>query len=152
MANIDLNDESAIVIIGSGAGGGTLSHELTRRGFKVVLIEAGPRLSPQAFSQNPGEAFGQLTWLEPRTTSGSWGVAKDFATLPVWIAKSVGGTTVHWTAATPRLQRTEFKGRTNYGALPGTSLIDWPFEYDELLKYYLVAERRLGVTRRNGNP
>ncbi len=152
MASIDLDDDKAIVIIGSGAGGGTLAHELTRRGFKVVLIEAGPRLTPQDFSQNPGAAFGQLTWLEPRTTSGTWGVAKDFATLPIWIAKSVGGTTVHWTAATPRLQRTEFKGRTNYGALPGTSLIDWPFEYDELLKYYLVAERRLGVTRRNGNP
>jgi choline dehydrogenase-like flavoprotein len=152
MASIDLNDESAIVIIGSGAGGGTLSHELTRRGFKVVLLETGPRLSPQAFSQNPGEAFGQLTWLEPRTTSGTWGVAKDFPTLPVWIAKSVGGTTVHWTAATPRLQRTELKGRTNYGAVPGTSLIDWPVEYDELLKHYLIAEKRLGVTRRNGNP
>lgn len=152
MAKIDLNDDSAIVIVGSGAGGGTLSHELTRRGFKVVLLEAGPRLSPQMFSQNPGEAFGQLTWLEPRTTSGTWGVTKDFPTLPVWIAKSVGGTTVHWTAATPRLQRTELKGRTNYGAVPGTSLIDWPIEYDELLKYYQIAEKRLGVTRRNGNP
>ncbi|HZF17389.1 MAG TPA: GMC family oxidoreductase [Steroidobacteraceae bacterium] len=152
MAKIDLNDDSAIVIIGSGAGGGTLSHELTRRGHKVVLLETGPRLSPQLFSQNPGEAFGQLTWLEPRTTSGTWGVSKDFPTLPVWIAKSVGGTTVHWTAATPRLQRTELKGRTNYGAIPGTSLIDWPIEYDELLKYYQIAEKRLGVTRRNGNP
>ena len=152
MANIDFNDEHAIVIIGSGAGGGTLAHELTRRGHKVVLLEAGGRNSVATFSQNPGEAFAQLTWLEPRTTSGSWGVVRDFPTLPVWIAKGVGGTTQHWTAATPRLQRTELKGRTTYGAIPGTSLIDWPIEYEELLNYYKLAERRLGVTRRNGNP
>ena len=62
-----------MVIIGSGAGGGTLAHELTRRGIKVVLLEAGGRQSPATLSQNPGEAFGQLTWLEPRTQSGNWG-------------------------------------------------------------------------------
>jgi choline dehydrogenase-like flavoprotein len=152
MASIDHDDEHAVVVIGSGAGGGTLAHELTRRGIKVVLLEAGRRQSALTFSQDPGEAFGQLTWLEPRTTSGDWGVSRDFPTLPVWIAKTVGGTTVHWTGATPRLQRAELKGRTTYGAIPGTSLIDWPIEYDELLSYYKLAERRLGVTRRNGNP
>ena len=41
MATIDHNDSNAVVIIGSGAGGGTLAHELTRRGIKVVLLEAG---------------------------------------------------------------------------------------------------------------
>ena len=61
-----------VCIIGSGAGGGTLAHELTRRGIKVVLLEAGARQSLGSFSQNPGEAFAQLTWLEPRSTSGSW--------------------------------------------------------------------------------
>lgn len=152
MAKIDLNDEHAIVIIGSGAGGGTLAHELTRRGIKVVLLEAGARQSAQTFSQNPGEAFGQLTWLEPRTSSGDWGAVRDFPTLPVWIAKSVGGTTTHWTGATPRLQRTELASRTTYGSIPGTSIIDWPIAYDELLNYYKLAERRMCVTRRNGIP
>ena len=152
MAKIDLNDEHAIVIIGSGAGGGTLAHELTRRGHKVVVLEAGQRQSIATFSQDPGEAFAQITWLEPRTASGDWGTTKAFPTLPVWIAKTVGGTTVHWTAATPRLQRTELKSRTVYGAIPGTSIIDWPIEYDELLSWYKLAERRLGTTRRNGNP
>src|SRR5882757_11493071 len=73
---MDLNDDGAVVIIGSGAGGGTLAHELTRRGIKVVLLEAGQRQSLASFSQNPGEAFGQLTWLDPRTQSGSWDPVK----------------------------------------------------------------------------
>jgi choline dehydrogenase-like flavoprotein len=71
MTNIDLKDDSAVVIIGSGAGGGTLAHELTQRGIKVVLLEAGKRQSLDTFSQVPGEAFTQLTWLDARTQSGN---------------------------------------------------------------------------------
>ena len=152
MAVIAHDDDSAVVIIGSGAGGGTLAHELTRRGIKVVLIEAGKRQSIQSFTQVPGDAFAQLTWLDPRTQSGTWTVAQDFPTLPSWTAKTVGGTTVHWTAATPRLRPWEVKSRSTYGEVPGTSLIDWPIEYEELKAYYQLAERRLVVTRRNGNP
>jgi len=51
LAKIDLSDATAVVIIGSGAGGGTLAHELTSRGIKVVLLEAGKRQSLESFSQ-----------------------------------------------------------------------------------------------------
>src|SRR3984893_7389427 len=121
MAPIDRKDDSAIVIIGSGAGGGTLAHELTRRGMKVVLLEAGKRQSTETFSQVPGQAFGQLTWLEARTQTGSWGVARDFPTLPVWHCKTVGGTTVHWTASAPRLQPRGLRGKTAYGGRAAAS-------------------------------
>jgi choline dehydrogenase-like flavoprotein len=152
MAAIPLKDGNAVVIVGSGAGGGTLAHELTRRGVRVVLLEAGARQSPETFSQVPGEAFLQLTWLDPRTQSGDWGVATDFPNMPAWHCKTVGGTTVHWTASSPRLQDWEFRARTVYGDIPGTSLIDWPISLKELLPYYESAEKRMGVTRRNGMP
>jgi choline dehydrogenase-like flavoprotein len=152
MARISHDDEGAVVIIGSGAGGGTLAHELTRRGIKVVLLEAGKRQSLATFTQVPGDAFGQLTWLDPRTQSGNWTVVQDYPTLPSWTCKTVGGTTVHWTGATPRLKPWELKARTTYGEVPGSSLIDWPIAYDELLRYYELAERRMGTTRRNGVP
>ena len=48
-----------------------MANELTRRGLKVVMFEAGKRQSLSSFSQNPSEAFGQLTWLEPRSQSGT---------------------------------------------------------------------------------
>ena len=152
MAHIEFKDASAVVIIGSGAGGGTLAHELTRRGIKVVLLEAGKRQSLESFSQVPGEAFGQLTWLDPRTESGDWGGPRHSPSLPVWHSKTVGGTTVHWTASCPRLQPWELRAKTTYGDIPGASLVDWPISYEELEKYYEIAERRLGVTRRNGVP
>jgi choline dehydrogenase-like flavoprotein len=152
MAQIAHDDSGAVVIIGSGAGGGTLAHELTRRGIKVVLIEAGERQSLASFSQNPGEAFAQLTWLEPRTQSGSSTVTQDYPTLPSWTCKTLGGTTVHWTGATPRIRSWEVQSRTAYGEVAGASLIDWPIEYSELERYYDLAEKRLIVTRRHGNP
>jgi choline dehydrogenase-like flavoprotein len=152
MPEIDRNDDRVAVVIGSGAGGGTLAHELTRRGIKVVLLEAGKRQSPETFSQVPGEAFLQLTWLDPRTQSGNWGVAQDSPSFPIWHCKTVGGTTVHWTAAAPRLEPWELHAKSTYGRIAGTSLIDWPISYQELENYYQLAERRLGVTRRNGVP
>src|ERR1700683_1854013 len=152
MPRFELNDTDLVVIVGSGAGGGTMANELTRRGLKVVMFEAGKRQSPASFSQNPGEAFAQLTWLEPRSPSGTWDPVKTSPTLPAWHCRTVGGTTVHWTAATPRLQPYEIRARTTYGDLPGASLADWPIDYAELKRWYLVAEKRLGVTPRNGNP
>jgi choline dehydrogenase-like flavoprotein len=152
MSRFDLTDGDVVVVIGSGAGGGTMAHELTRRGLKVVLFEAGRRQTLASFSQNPSEAYGQLTWLEPRTQSGSWDPVKNSPNQPAWHCKTVGGTTVHWTGATPRLQRYEMQARTAYGDVPGTSLADWPIEYEELKRWYQVAEKRLCVTRRNGNP
>src|SRR5450631_3034511 len=140
MAPIELTNSTAVGVIGSGAGGGTLAHELTRRGIKVVLLEAGARQSLASFSQNPGEAFGQLTWLEPRTQSGSTTVAEDYPTLPSWTAKTVGGTTVHWTGMSLRAKAWEIRARSTYGAVDGASLIDWPLHYNELLHYYQIAE------------
>jgi choline dehydrogenase-like flavoprotein len=129
MSSIEHDDGNAVVIIGSGAGGGTLAHELTRRGIKVVLLEAGARQSLASFSQVPGEAFAQLTWLEPRTQSGSTTVAEDYPTLPSWTAKTVGGTTVHWTGMALRARPWEVRARTTYGAVDGASLLDWPLAY-----------------------
>src|SRR6202158_4470056 len=112
MARIELKDGSAVVIIGSGAGGGTLEAEVTPRGEAGGWLEAGKRQSQETFSQVPGEAFVQLTWLDARTQSGNWGVARDFPTLPVWHCKNVGGTTVHWTASTPRLEPWELRAKS----------------------------------------
>src|SRR5271157_4738374 len=129
-----------------------MANELTRRGLKVVLFEAGKRQSLATFSQNPGEAFAQLTWLEPRSQSGTWDSVKTSPTLPAWHCRTVSGTTVYWTAATPRLKSYEIRARSVYGDIPGAALADWPIDYAELKRWYQAAEKRLGVTRRNGNP
>src|SRR5712671_7258638 len=119
MAKFDLNDDGVVVIVGSGAGGGTLGSELAQKGVKVVILEAGPRVELQDFINNEWESFTQLAWTDMRTTSGNWRVAKDFANLPAWIVKSVGGSTVHWAGASLRFDEHEFKIKTVYGDIGG---------------------------------
>ena len=59
-------DDSVIVVIGSGAGGGTLSNELTHRGVNVVCLEAGPRLTLSDIVNDNATMFGRLSWLDKR--------------------------------------------------------------------------------------
>ncbi|MGH1419254.1 MAG: GMC family oxidoreductase [Hyphomicrobiaceae bacterium] len=152
MASFDKNDDSVVVVIGSGAGGGTLATDLAKSGVKVVCLEAGARHSPEAFVNDEWDSFGQLAWTDARTTSGSWRVAKDFAGLPAWIVKSVGGSTVHWAGASLRFQEHEFKAKTTYGDVKDASLLDWPLTLQEMEPWYAKAEDRMGVTRTNGIP
>ena len=152
MAKFELNDDSVVVIIGSGAGGGTLANELCRKGVKVVLLEAGKRESPATFINDEWKSFGQLAWLDKRTTSGTWRVAKDFSGLPTWICKTVGGTTTHWAGASLRLHEHEFRARTVYGDVKGASLLDWPLTLKDLEPFYAKAEDKLGVTRTTDVP
>jgi choline dehydrogenase-like flavoprotein len=152
MANFAQTDDSVVVIIGSGAGGGTLANELCQKGIKVVVLEAGAMQSPASFINDEWKSFVQLAWLDPRTTSGSWRVAKDFSGLPAWIYKTVGGSTTHWAGASLRFQEHEFKARTTYGDVKGASLMDWPLTLAEMAPWYDRAEDKMGVTRTHGIP
>lgn len=152
MAAFDLNDDNVVVIIGTGAGGGVLANELAQRGVKVVALEAGGRYLPEDYLNDEWASFGQLAWLDARTTSGTWRVAKDFAGLPAWIVKAVGGTTTHWAGASIRFQEHEWKALTTYGAVEGASLLDWPIDGAEMAPWYDLAETKLGVTRTGDRP
>lgn len=149
-APFDLSDDSVVVIIGTGAGGGVLANELAQKGVSVVALEAGGRYLPEDYINDEWESFGQLAWVDPRTTSGDWRVAKDFSGLPAWIVKAVGGTTVHWAGASLRFQDHEWKARTTYGDVEGANLLDWPIDPREMDDYYTKAENKLGVTRTGG--
>jgi choline dehydrogenase-like flavoprotein len=152
MAIYEQSDDSVVVVIGSGAGGGTLANELCQKGIKVVLLDAGKRYTIADFMNDEWDSFIQLAWLDKRTTSGTWRVAKDFPNLPAWICKTVGGSTVHWAGASLRFQEHEFRVRSEYGELAGANLLDWPLTLEELEPYYAKAEDKMGVTRTNGIP
>ena len=129
-AKIDFNDTSVVVIIGSGAGGGTLANELAKRGISVVVLEAGKRMELTEFKNDEIGMFGAFTWFDPRTSSGSWYVAKSSPDLPAWTCKLVGGTTVHWGACALRFQEHEFKSEpqgyraTTHQRFVGTGYFD----------------------------
>ncbi|RWP14245.1 GMC family oxidoreductase [Mesorhizobium sp.] len=151
-ASFDLNNDGVVVIIGSGAGGGTLGNELAQKGVDVVILEAGARHEYEDFINDEWGSFSQLAWTDKRTTSGDWRVAKDFPNLPAWIVKSVGGSTTHWAGASLRFQEHEFKGLSTYGKLEGANLLDWPITLAEMEPYYAQAEAKMGVTGTNDWP
>ena len=68
-APFELTDDSVVVVVGTGAGGGVLANELAQKGVSVVALEAGGRYLPEDYVNDEWEAFGQLSWLDPRTTS-----------------------------------------------------------------------------------
>ena len=128
-----LDDGSPVVVIGSGAGGGVLANELAQRGIDVVCLEAGRRLEPGDIVNDEAAMFGKLTWLDPRIGTG-----QAIPPFPVWTCKTVGGTTMHWTASCPRMQAHEFRARSTYGDIPDTNLVDWPLSVTDMDSYYCL--------------
>ena len=151
-APFELTDDSVVVVIGTGAGGGVLANELAQKGVSVVALEAGGRYLPEDYINDEWESFGQLAWLDPRTTSGDWRVSRDFSGLPAWIVKAVGGATTHWAGASLRFQDHEWKAATTYGNVQGASLLDWPIDAAEMDPWYTLAEEKLLVTRTGDRP
>lgn len=130
----DLIDESVFVVTGSGAGGGTLANELAQKGVDVVCLEAGRRLELYDIVNDLNEMDRLVGWHDPREGS------------PTWLCKTVGGTTMRWSAVSLRFKDYEMKPLTTYGKVKGTSLIDWPISYEELAPYYTRAESKMGVS------
>ena len=153
MAKFDLNDSSVVVIVGSGAGGGTLGNELAQKGVKVVILEAGPRIENQDFINDEWDSFTQLAWTDTRTTSGNWRVAKDFSE-SARLDRQGGRRLDHRTGPAPRCASTSTSSRSRAptATFPGANLLDWPITLAEMEPWYAKAENKMGVTRTNGIP
>jgi len=139
-----LDDDSVAVVIGSGAGGGTMANQLAARGINTVCLEAGKRLAMDEIVNDDDLMFGRVTWLDECIGEGD-----ALADFPLWICKTVGGSTMHWTAACPRLQAHEMQALSTYGPVQGANLVDWPFPLSDLEPWYEMAERLMGVTGTN---
>jgi choline dehydrogenase-like flavoprotein len=150
-------DRADFVIVGAGAAGGVVAMELAVAGFRVVVLEQGPRLGQADFVHD--EIWSQnlhgLTndhRLQPNTRRTD---ESEVATVQPTITygRVVGGGTVHYTANFWRFHEIDFAERTRKGGLAGTGLEDWPITYADLEPYYTKAEWELGVSGQAGvNP
>lgn len=130
-----------VIIIGSGAGGGTLAHELARAGKRIAIIERGGFLRREPENWNAREVFGkgryvsQDTWLD---RSG-----RPFQPQSHYF---VGGATKLYGAALFRLRPSDFRERQMSG---GTSPA-WPLSYEDFEPWYSAAEHMYHVRGHHG--
>ena len=68
----ELVDDSVVVVIGSGAGGGTVSNELTQKGVDVVCLEAGSRLSLADVVNDSSAMDQKMGWHDKRLGAPVW--------------------------------------------------------------------------------
>ena len=152
-----------VVVIGSGAGGATAAWVLAEAGFDVTVLEKGKN-----YFRGLGDADGlglpvfggdeirdargwpgMDAFAEPRTLrsqdDAENGVARVFTGDVNMLPGTVGGGTTHWDAKVPRFWKLDLALRSRLGPIEDADVVDWPFEYDDLVPYYERCEALLGV-------
>jgi choline dehydrogenase-like flavoprotein len=125
-----------VIIIGTGAGGGTMAHALAPTGAKLLLVERGEFVPQEPENWDPVEVWRRLRY---RTTD-RW---RDGAGQPFqpYMHYGVGGNTKYWGSVLYRLRQEDFGPLEHRDGLsPG-----WPITYDTLAPYYDRAERLYSV-------
>jgi len=142
-------DPVDVCVIGAGAAGAVVAKKLGEAGFRVVVLEAGPRFNPARdypTRQHDFEVAGPALFKpkDPRRDLYTWGGAQWFHFSRI---KGVGGSTLVYTGISRRFHVSDFRVRSIDGVAD-----DWPITYEDLAPYYDEVERELGVAGQAGAP
>ena len=151
-----------VVVIGSGAGGGTVVKVLTDLGVEVALLEAGGMIDPltdfkehmlphdvahRGAYDDGASYFGRAPRGFFSAPNGFWQIPGEPYTVAdgsefEWFRSRVlGGRTNHWGRISLRFSDYDFEPYSTDGL--GT---DWPISYDDVVSYYERVERFVGIT------
>ena len=129
-------DHYDVIIVGTGAGGGTLAAHLAPSGKRILLLERGDWLPREPQNWNTRNVFVENRYVSPDT----WldGEGRPFQPQVHYF---VGGATKLYGAALYRLRREDFgELRHHDGSSPA-----WPISYDDLEPHYTRAEQMYQV-------
>jgi choline dehydrogenase-like flavoprotein len=126
-----MSEHYDVVIIGSGAGGGTLAHRLAPSGKRVLLLERGDWLPREPQNWLAEDVFVEGRYVSPET----WYDASDKAFHPE-VHYFVGGATKMYGAALYRLREGDFSEVHHHDGISPA----WPISYSEMEPYYSQAE------------
>ena len=125
-------DHYDVIIIGTGAGGGTLAHRLAPSGKRILLLERGGYLPREPENWDSKEVFGRERYV----TTERWYDKHGTAFRP-HAQYFVGGNTKVYGAILFRLRERDFGEVEHYGGISPA----WPIDYADLEPYYAEAER-----------
>ncbi|MGB7978986.1 MAG: GMC family oxidoreductase [Chlamydiales bacterium] len=125
-----------VIIIGSGAGGGTLARRLAPSGKNILILERGDFLPREAENWDVRSVFVENRYISPDTWYDSHG--KPFQPQVHYF---VGGATKMYGAALYRLRKEDFEELSHYDGISPA----WPVRYEEFEPYYTEAEEMYQV-------
>jgi choline dehydrogenase-like flavoprotein len=121
-----------VIIIGSGAGGGTLAHRLAPSGKRILLLERGGYLPRELENWDSKAVFGRERYV----TAERWYDKRGVAFRP-HAQYFVGGNTKVYAGVLLRLRERDFEEVQHHGGVSPA----WPITYTDLEPYYAQAER-----------
>ena len=131
-----------------------MAKELSTAGFSVVVLEQGPRMDPQKFGHDQlagavGNGLGMTGEHDPQSFKDSEH-SSPIERNSLFYLRTVGGTSVHFTANFWRFHPIDFNERSVLGPMAGTGFVDWPITYDELEPYFTKVDWEVGVSGAEG--
>lgn len=130
-----------VLIVGAGVAGSVFAHELAGLGLRILILEKGRHYTDHRSQFVESEpAMWERTWPNQQ-----YEVAGNAFTGAPNFGHGVGGGSLVWTNVCLRFHRHDFRMRTEYGAVGGADVEDWPIALDDLAPYYSRAEDQLGV-------
>jgi choline dehydrogenase-like flavoprotein len=130
-----------VIIIGTGAGGGTLAHRLAPSGKRILLLERGDFLPRERENWDSTAVFLDAKYQAKETWYG-----KDGGAFHPGIHYWVGGNTKMYGAALFRLRRQDFGEIEHHGGRSPA----WPLAYEDFEPYYCEAEHLYQVHGQHG--
>jgi choline dehydrogenase-like flavoprotein len=136
-----VNQRFDIIIIGTGAGGGTMAHALSDSSARILILERGDFVPQEEENWDP-----EAVWKHLRYRAKEQWVDERGREFTPYTHYGVGGNTKFWGSVLYRLRREDFEAvRHVDGVSPA-----WPIDYDTLEPYYERAERLYHVRGEDG--
>ena len=130
-----------VIVIGTGAGGGTIAHRLAPSGRRILMLERGDYLPRERDNWDSNAVFVRGKYRAPEFWYDQHG--REF---PPELNYYVGGNTKFYGAALFRLRPEDFREIHHHGGLSPA----WPIDYSDLEPYYTQAERLYRVHGNHG--
>ncbi|MFM2314067.1 MAG: hypothetical protein RLZZ04_3343 [Cyanobacteriota bacterium] len=136
-----MNQQYDFIIVGSGAGGGTLAYALAPTGAKILLLERGTSIPRNSDNWNPRKIYQQGLYQ----TKENWFNESGKPIKPS-VYHRIGGNTKVYGGALLRMQPQDFAEVAHQnGYSPG-----WSIDYDHFASYYIQAEKLYKVHGQRG--
>ena len=138
-----MTEKFDVIIIGTGAGGGTAGYQFAKAGKKVLFIERGPLFDQTTLFQD------EQAMLVDRAAGDDRRFVFDGVSERPFTGGVVGGSTSLYGACLMRPGPSDFIPEKYYGHCLPDNFKEWPVGYDALEPFYTMAENIYGVTGEN---